>query len=449
MAVTAIWPVRDNLKRVIRYASNLEKTEDEMKDLHGALNYISQSYKTEEKRYVTGINCSLDTAFDEMNATKKLYQKTDGILAFHAVQSFKPGEVTPEIAHEIGIKLAEKLWGDRFEVIVATHLDREHIHSHFVLNSVSFKDGKRYYDTKASYRKIRDTSDELCAEYGLSIIKTNGKGESYLTWMSDSIQKPTIRSIIIDDVELAIRTSKTSQQFYKNLESYGYKIKKGKHVSIKPPFTESDKYFRLYKLTKDGRYDEENIIERIINRPIVKSFPKPNKGPIRLHGDLKKARKLKGFKALYVKYMYMFGIIKPKNASNKRMHFLLKDELLHMDRFTEQVTYLAKNKIEEPKQLQSKKFSTKQKLDVYVKHRKTLYQKKQRCKTEQEKEQINREIEFYSSSIKDLRKEIKINEDIEKKIPVMKERIEKAQELQKQEELEKQQKKKVKGGFIR
>lgn len=150
MATTKIWDIKHHLKRVINYISNPEKTEvpDEINyhfnGLAKSISYTTQDMKTEKQLYVTGINTTLSTAFEDMVLTKKTYQKEDGILAFHAYQSFKPNEVNAENAHQIGIELAKILWGDRFEVLVSTHLDKHHYHNHFVINSVSFKDGKRF-----------------------------------------------------------------------------------------------------------------------------------------------------------------------------------------------------------------------------------------------------------------------------------------------------------------
>ena len=112
--------------------------------------YASDEYKTEKRLYVSGVNVTPDTAKDKMQQTKLRYGKTDGIIAFPAIQSFKPGEVTPELAHKIGVEFAKEMWGDRFEVLIATHLNKEHLHNHFVINSVSFVDGKKYYDNTAN-----------------------------------------------------------------------------------------------------------------------------------------------------------------------------------------------------------------------------------------------------------------------------------------------------------
>ena len=154
MATTSIWRVKGWLGKVVIYAENPEKTanpifyadrelsEHDGQQLTDVIRYAVNSEKTQEKgnedgaplhRFVSGINCSPATARDEMLAVKKRFGKKDGTVAYHGYQSFAPGEATPELAHEIGVKLATRLWGDRYQVIIATHLDKEnHLHNHFV-----------------------------------------------------------------------------------------------------------------------------------------------------------------------------------------------------------------------------------------------------------------------------------------------------------------------------
>lgn len=171
MAVTKIWPVRDTLKRVVDYAANPEKTTSD--DLHQVLEYAGSDGKTHNEKscLVTGINCSASTAYEEMSAIKKHFGKQGGNVAYHCYQSFKPGEVTPELCHQLGLELADRLWGDRYQVLVATHLDREHLHNHFIVNSVSLIDGKKFNDDYQAYRMLREASDQICQEYGLSIVE--------------------------------------------------------------------------------------------------------------------------------------------------------------------------------------------------------------------------------------------------------------------------------------
>ena len=161
MATTGIWKIDKRLDNVLKYTTNAEKTKNENYNkefycnLHNVIDYVEADYKTEKQLYVSALNCSVETAEEEMILTKKRFNKTGGILGFHAFQSFKEGEVSPEIAHEIGVKLAEEMWGDRFEVVISTHLNTKHYHNHFVINSVSFLDGKRYYDKRETYSELR------------------------------------------------------------------------------------------------------------------------------------------------------------------------------------------------------------------------------------------------------------------------------------------------------
>ena len=175
MAVIKIWDIKDSLRRLLVYITNPKKTKNEnYTDDPSAMPY-----------FISGINCDSDMAYEEMMITKQQYQKSGGILAFHAVQSFQPGEITPELAHQLGVEYAKEMWGDRFEVIVATHTDHEHIHNHFAINSVSFKDGKRYYDNKANYRAMQKLNDTLCEKYCLSVIKQ--KKNTKYRYPSDNI----------------------------------------------------------------------------------------------------------------------------------------------------------------------------------------------------------------------------------------------------------------------
>jgi hypothetical protein len=215
MATTSIWAVRGWLGSVILYTENPEKTTnpayyeskgfsgEEIDGLADLIAYAKRDDATIQQQLVTGVNCDTATAREEMMSVKARFGKTDGIVAYHGYQAFKPGEVAPEQAHEIGIKLAQRLWGDRFQVVVATHVDKEHIHSHFVVNSVSFIDGKKYHRTKADYAQIRETSDELCCEYGLSVIEPDAPFKhnlrlpepgTKLYWTTASRNMPTLNS---------------------------------------------------------------------------------------------------------------------------------------------------------------------------------------------------------------------------------------------------------------
>lgn len=154
MAVCEIWDVRGRLDHPIDYAENPEKTanpkytEADLQAMVDVMEYATNKNKTEQRFFVTGVNCDPTTARDEMMITKAGWNDTSEIVCYHGFQSFKHGEVTPEQAHEVGVKLAERMWGNRFQVIVATHLNTDCLHNHFVVNSVSFADGMHYTTTK-------------------------------------------------------------------------------------------------------------------------------------------------------------------------------------------------------------------------------------------------------------------------------------------------------------
>lgn len=167
MAVTKLWKIKGSIASPIRYIKNTDKTknpnfsQNDLQGLRDVMNYATNDFKTEKQYYVSGINVSSDLAREQMIMTKKRFGKEDGIVAYHGYQSFKAGEVSPDVAHEIGVKLAKELWGDNLEVVVATHLNTNCVHNYFVMNSVSFKDGKKFNHDKAAYRKMREVSDKL------------------------------------------------------------------------------------------------------------------------------------------------------------------------------------------------------------------------------------------------------------------------------------------------
>lgn len=283
MATTSIWRVKGWPGKVVIYAENPEKTanpkfyadreltEQDGQQLSDVIRYAVNSEKTQETgsedgaplhRFVSGINCSPATARDEMLAVKKRFGKEDGTVAYHGYQSFAPGEATPELAHEIGVKLATRLWGDRYQAIVATHLDKEnHLHNHFVVNTVSFADGIKYHRTKKDYHEMQTVSDELCREYGLSVIEhpQQGQGKQYGEWRAEQEQRPTWRGLIRTDIDEAIRQAMTERQFFDNLRKKGYEVKIGKDISVRPPGKE--RFVRLIR-----NFGEDYSIEQILNR---------------------------------------------------------------------------------------------------------------------------------------------------------------------------------------
>ena len=163
MATTSLWHIKGRLKDLIDYVENPEKTvpSDDLQGFLNVFSYVRNPEKTDNGEYVSAVNCLKETALEQMILTKKQYQKSGGYIAWHGYQSFKPNEVTPEQCHEIGLKLAREMWGDKYQIIVTTHLDKEHLHNHICFNSVSFIDGRKYDYSKSEQKRLRNVSDRI------------------------------------------------------------------------------------------------------------------------------------------------------------------------------------------------------------------------------------------------------------------------------------------------
>ena len=466
MATTSIWRVRGWLGKVVVYVENPDKTtnpkfftdkdmaEQDGQELSDVIRYAVNSRKTQKAdnedcavvhRFVSGINCSPSTARDEMLAVKKRFGKESGTVAYHGYQSFAPGEATPEMAHEIGMKLAARLWGNRYQVIVATHLDKEnHLHNHFVLNTVSFVDGIKYHRTKKDYHDMQTVSDELCREYRLSVIENPqyGKAKQYGEWRAEQEQRPTWRGLIRADMDEAIRQSMTERQFFDNLRKKGYAVKVGKDISVRPPGKE--RFVRLMRNFGED-YSLDNIRRRIVSqsRPERK---KPEQKPeilrVRLIGNLKVARKLTGFRALYVHYCYLLGIF-PKNRpqqSRKRLHFLLREDLLKLDAITAETRLLIGHRIDTAEQLFCYRDKVSEKITALTEKRKQLYkaQRTAAVKSDPEKTaEVKAQITALSKELAALRKEVVLCNSIAERSGVIQEKIKAVREDEQPERKEK------------
>ena len=349
MAYTSVIPVR-RLDRTVDYVQNKAKTTP--KSLEEAVDYAANRDKTESACFETGLGCTTTSAFEDMRLNTLRWHKETGVQGYHLVQSFAEGEVTPELAHQIGVEFAEQLLLGKYQAIVTTHLNTKHYHNHIVWSAVSLEDGKKYHsNSKSYYTEVRALSDVLCQKYGLPIIETpeslRGKRQ-YEKWRAEENNQPTWRTAIRQDVDDAIQQSLTWRQFLSVLERKGYEVRMGrKYPVLRPPGKE--RFVRFKTLGK--RYTPEAIQTRILypqfNRCFVENSPRVQYG--RLHGG-KPRRKLTGLRALYYRYLYELGAL-PRKPS--RPSYAVRQDAYKLDQRIRQMEFLSKNRIDTLAQLET------------------------------------------------------------------------------------------------
>lgn len=420
MATTKIWSVRDNLKRVVEYAENHLKTaksesysKEELADLRDVLEYGADGAKTEQQFYVTGVNCMDEFAYQQMMKTKVRFGKTDGNLAYHCYQSFKPDEVTPDTAHKIGIELAKRLWGDKYEVVVSTHLNTNCVHNHFVVNSVSFVDGKKFNNNYAMYFKyFRLQSDKICREYGLSVVENPSPTKTPRNiYLAEINGEPTRYNVMRSDIDAAVSQSFTITQMEKYLKSLGYVLNfNPRHKYWTIAFVGDNRATRLERL--GAQYSRNSLNERIlsqVNHP--KPLPQIVIRQVRCRGNIHKGQKLKGIYALYIKYCFMLGVL-PKNNHRQPISAEMRMELRKLDKLSEVTKLLCKHKISTQDELKSFIAERRQILSEFGRERGKVYNKLKSAKTPEQVTELKSDRDRLSEAMKILRRELFCADDI-------------------------------------
>ena len=386
MAITKIWSIKSRLDVSLNYIENPDKTEliPDIDAVEGAIKYIANTDKTDKCLYVKAFNCSVESAYKTMTRTHdKWYEnrRKNEVIAYHLVQSFKDFETTPEIAHQCGMELVNRLFEDKYEVVLATHTDQDHLHNHIIINAVSFVDGKKYRRSfKDYFIDIRGISDQICREHCLSVIDNpSHSGMHYAEWKALHEGKPTIRGRMRAELDEIISASYSFKEFWRALERNGYVIhRKGEnisHTSIVPPF--GKRPIRLDSLGKD--YTEDAIAERIraARNGIWLTPPSQIRRTYHVRGNLRnyKRKKLKGFMALYFRYLYMFGKIQRKQAP-KKVSFFMRDELIKFERYKKQYHFLCSSQIETTEQLEQYQHSQEDEMKQRIVERTRLYKER-------------------------------------------------------------------------
>lgn len=398
MATTSIWSIKNNLKQSINYIINPEKTTN--KD-YGKVDYDflegkkDYDFKKEKICYVSCLNCCEDNPFDDMKDTKDYYNKNNGVLAYHGYQSFKEGEVTADIAHEIGVKFAEEMFKD-YEVIVATHQNTNHIHNHFIINSVSFKTGKKYNNNRTNLAKLRNISDSLCIEYGLSVLDEDvGYKSTYNHKVIDNDYYKNLK----DDLDSVISYSVTLKQVMDRMKQLGYKSYS--RNSIITIYRNGYDKVRIEKAFGSD-YSKDRINERLYYSKQTAFKPMPHKSIFQEYLS-KTNNHRKGIYGLYLYYCYLLGVF-PKNHPKQYLSYSIRQEIKMLDSFSKQTEFMVDNKIETIEDLDNFAKNNYEEYQNLMGKRENLWKRYHRAKTEDKKSEILAEINAIQPKIKELRK---------------------------------------------
>ena len=424
MAVVKIWKVESNLGQVVDYAENKEKTDlANFKDLESVIDYAENGDKTEETLFVSGINCDPKNAKKEMMKIKKKFVKTDGVLAWHAYQSFKEGEVTPDEAHKIGLELVKEMWGDRFQVVVTTHLNTSHIHNHFVVNSVSFLDGKKYNADRSSYAEFRRLNDLICMEHGKSFLqeKRTKSGINYLNYQNRNITYTNYYKKAKEDLDFAIAISNSYDEFKRTLSNIGYEITvRAEKLSIR-----GKDYKRIIRIERyfGEDYSIENIKKQILGLylPEKKVYYRNHKPKESLLSVLSKP-KYNSFYSMYIRYCNILNNY-PNYVKKYNMSSTMKADLEKLEMLSEQARLLVENNIETEEQFESFLDERIDKYDEKKLRRDRLWRMMNEERTVSEKIEIRQEISVATSEMSSLKHDIFMLNEIKSRVDNIKEEI--------------------------
>ena len=444
MATTKIWPVKDSLVRVVDYARNPDKTI--YSDLQTVLHYAANEEKTiedgERAMFVTGVNCTQDTAFQEMQAVKERFGKMGGNVAYHAYQSFKPGEVTSELCHRLGVELAKRMWGDEYQILVATHFNTGTYHNHFVVNSVGLWDGRKFNCGTRAYFRFRQLSDDLCKEYQLSIIK-NPKGKTPRSlYFAEKNGEPTKYNLMREALDAALKVSVDGNDLRKALREQGYELGANpahKYATLRR--IGSKKAVRLYRLGED--YDLPALRERLDEnrqryaydlsyqryKPIPIQRPQPKR--LRLNGSFSTVKKIGGFRGLYLHYCYCLGIL-PKNSAHRPLSPEMREECRRLDAISRQSQLICREKLNTVENVQDFIGKQQEELEYLQAARQKCYNRLRRCDNEAEIVRIKTERDRLTAAMALCRKDIKTAGDVLARSDRLRENLKLEQKMQTQ-----------------
>ena len=412
MATTKLWHISGRIEDVIDYAENPEKTcpIPDLEDLWNAARYAERPEATADGQYVTAINCTRETAVRQMILTKQQFRKTDGFIAWHGYQSFKPGEISPELCHKIGVLTAKAMWGDRFQIIVTTHLDKEHLHNHFVFNSVSFVDGKKYNYSKRELNRLREYSDYYCEYYHLSVVPVPHKAPSRPAYFDEKDGKPTRYNVYREDIREAFQNSCTLQAAEAYLRRLGYITDFSDRVHYRIRLPQYQHFTRLDTL--DSHWTPERLSRMLSWKPGVKAVVRwQTDVPEHLRHAHQPHQRPSHIYRLYLYYCYQLGIL-PKKTEYKPNSPFLREELRKLDQYDRETRFLGETGIEIMDELQAFIAEKQEALDQLTAERTSIQNKMRRADPEA-KESLRQQKTEKTESITTLREQLKLAKSVE------------------------------------
>ena len=432
MATTGFWPVRGRLKEVIDYANNPDKTTAKEyldEDLYAAIRYVENDDKTDQTMFVSAINCSKHNAYNEMIAVKRRFGERGKNIAYHGYQSFVAGEVTPAEAHAIGMETARKMWGARYQVVVTTHLNTDNIHNHFVINSVSFVDGKKFRNGIGDRLELRKISDAICAARNKSVIQSHKFYSNKKEYWIRNSGKLTHRDMLRRDVDEALSKCCTFKDMEYYLKCLGYRFERD--FRYEHPSVIADGWKRAVRITSLGEnYSREAMRQKLVaNQRLPELYvlitPKWKRAPLlNFEYQLRQAQRKDTVQLLFEVIIELIKICTGNNVQetdNRPLSPMMRAEVQKLDKYIEEYKFLCDNHIESPKELLSFQENLSARISELEQERYALRLKLRRVKTPEEDAALKAQAKELTKQITPLRKELKVALRIEEHIPRIKE----------------------------
>ena len=431
MATTGFWPIKGRLKDAIDYAENPDKTTDRKyldEDLYSALRYAANDAKTDQKMYVSAINCPKQLAYETMMDTKRRYGKLGGNVAYHGYQSFKTGEVTPEEAHRIGMETARRMWGDDYEIVVTTHLNTDNIHNHIVVNSVSFRTGRKFENHISDHYRLREISDAICREHGKSVLK-NAKfygGEKGTYWAHKN-GGMTHRDILRRDLDEALSKVSTYRALVRYMNDLGYEF--CRDANGNNPSIIAKGWKRPVRLKSLGEtYTPDAIDDKIISNQYKKELywiemPERIRTPLLIiEQSLRQAGRMDGLQLTFAIFTELLKICTGNNllAENKHLPLspLLREEVRKLDQYIEDYKLLCDRHIDTAEDF----FAFREDVNTQItqlERERELIRNKLRRAPEAGKEALKLQAKAVTEKITPLRKQQRIAKRIAERTPTV------------------------------